>query len=247
MKKIVGNWKCNLDLIDVVDYFDFINMYSYDHTKLHIGLAVPTVWLFLAKSSTSNFRIYAQDVDYVPYGSYTSKLSYKHLLNIETNQTIIGHSETRLYSNNSDEEINKKVLKCLENNIEVILCIGEPLEVYQEHNVNQYLLNQLSRDTKGINLNTISKLTIAYEPIWAIGTNKTPTLLEIYDVIKLIKDFFVINYDFDVSVLYGGSVNISNVADLAKISNLDGFLIGTASINPKTFIEIIGATGWNVN
>ena len=89
MKKIVGNWKCNLDLIDVVDYFDFINMYSYDHTKLHIGLAVPTVWLFLAKSSTSNFRIYAQDVDYVPYGSYTSKLSYKHLLNIETNQTIL--------------------------------------------------------------------------------------------------------------------------------------------------------------
>lgn len=247
MKKIIGNWKCNLNLVDVVDYFNFINMYDYNHNKITIGIAVPSIWLLLAKSSTGKFRIYSQDVDYIKFGSHTGKLSYEHLLNINVNQTIIGHSETRSFSNNSDEEINKKVITCLDNDIEVILCIGEPINVYEEKRVFDFIINQIKSAIKNVNISKLDKLTIAYEPIWAIGTNRIPSLVEIYNVILVVKEFFKSNYNFDISVLYGGSVNTNNVANLSAITNLDGFLIGSASIDPKTFVQIVRLTGWDVN
>ena len=247
MKKIIGNWKCNQTLFEVVEYFEMINHFDYDHTKLEIGIAVPDVWLFLAKSSTKKFDIIAQNVNLNDFGSFTGTTSCKHLNDIGIKSTIIGHSEVRKYLNENNEIINKKILTCLANNIKVILCIGEPIEVYENDEVFEYLVNQLSINLANVNTQDLQNITIAYEPIWAIGTNKTPTVDEIENIIILLKQYFDVNFGVTINILYGGSVNISNVASFSSIDVLDGFLIGTASLNPKTLIDMVRLTQWDKN
>ncbi len=247
-KKIIGNWKCNQTLSGVVNFANIINDVNFKNT-FEIGIAVPDVWLFVAKTYfKNNIKIFAQDIDYVPFGSYTARTSYKHLENIGINNVIIGHSETRIFSNNDEHEINQKIKKCLSEGFNVILCIGETLEIYNNKQTDGFLLRQIANALKGINNNLLLKnLTIAYEPIWAIGTNKIPSNNEIEMIINIIKQFGQINYETNFNVLYGGSVNDDNINYLSNIQNLDGFLIGTASLDANQFIKLIGRTKWNAS
>ncbi len=246
-KKIIGNWKCNQILSDVVNFADTIKEVNFKN-DFEIGIAIPNVWLFVAKTYfKDSINIYAQDVDYIPFGSYTARTSYQHLENIGIKNVIIGHSETRLFSNNSDYEINKKIEKALSQDFNVVLCIGETIDTYNKKQTDGFLLRQIANALKDIDKTLLKKITIAYEPIWAIGTNKTPSNEEIEMIITIIKQFGQINYETNFDVLYGGSVNLDNINYLSTIPNLDGFLIGTASLNAKQFINLIERTKWNVS
>ena len=142
---------------------------------------------------------------------------------------LVGHSEIR--NNETDEMINIKIKIILKNNLIPILCIGESLEAYNQKQTKEILKKQIQNALKDTN----EKVIISYEPVWAIGTGKTPTNEEIIDIINYIKSLF----NYDITVLYGGSVSLENIETLNKINNVNGFLIGKAATNPSSLKKII--------
>ena len=142
---------------------------------------------------------------------------------------LVGNSEIR--NNETDEMINIKIKIILKNNLLPILCIGESLEAYNQKQTKEILKKQIQNALKDTN----EKVIISYEPVWAIGTGKTPTNEEIIDIINYIKSLF----NYDITVLYGGSVSLENIETLNKINNVNGFLIGKAATNPSSLKKII--------
>ncbi len=231
MKKyLIANWKCNFTKKELSNYF---NEFDNIKTEIKLGFAVPSIFLMQAKAQTS-LPILAQDIEAFGYGSHTGRVSYQHLLDTQINGVIIGHSEQRVFNDNTNEIIQKKVAVALANNFDVFLCCGEPLEVYEKNETKKFIKAQLDSALKDVDLTKVKDhLVIAYEPIWAIGTGKIPTNDVIDDIAKFIKD------TYHLDVLYGGSVNEKNIQELRNITNINGFLIGSASIDPKIFINII--------
>lgn len=214
---------------EISNYFNTLN--NVDARNLNISFAVPSIFLLECKK-LSKFEIFAQDVEYFEYGSNTGRLSYQHLIDNNIDGSIIGHSEQRRFNDNTDEVINNKIKKLLDNNLNIILCIGEPKEIYEKNETIEYLYNQLELNLKNINLDK-NKIIIAYEPIWSIGTGLIPNNEYIFNIVKKIKE------KYDLNILYGGSVNKNNISKLMEIKNIDGFLIGSGSINPNDFLEMI--------
>ncbi len=232
MKKyLIANWKCNITANELKNYF--VSFKNLDCGDIKIAFAVPSIFLLQAKQLTS-LPIIAQDIEYFKYGSHTGRISYEHLLDNNIQGTIIGHSEQRVFNDNTDEIINEKVKVALNHQMQVFLCIGEPLEIYQNKETKNFLKRQLEIALKGVDINHVKdQLIIAYEPIWAIGTGKIPSCEEIQDIIQFIKS------QYNLDVLYGGSVNEDNIEALKKIDNINGFLIGSASYQPQKFINLL--------
>lgn len=228
-KYLIANWKSNMTIDKLENYFSNLN--NIELKNLNIAFAVPSIFIHLAKQKT-NLNIIAQDVEYFDYGSHTGRISYQHLLDFNINTSIIGHSEQRVFNDNTDEIINQKIIKLTNNNINVILCIGEPKEIYDKKQTKDFILNQLAMDLKNVEINK-DKIIISYEPVWSIGTGVVPSNEYIEEIINCIKS------KYDLDVLYGGSVNKNNINELKNINNLNGFLIGSGSINPNDFIDMI--------
>ncbi|MEK7634417.1 MAG: triose-phosphate isomerase family protein, partial [Patescibacteria group bacterium] len=177
-------------------------------------------------------------------GHYTGEISPKMLKNLGVEYVIIGHSERRRHLNETDEMINKKVLATLKTELKVILCVGEPLEIRKKGKkaIENFIKNQLQKDLKRIeNLKLkIKNLAIAYEPIWAIGAGHSDTPEDALEMIKYIKKFLqTTNYKLQTKVLYGGSVDGKNIKNFLKYDEIDGFLIGHASLNKNEIKTII--------
>ncbi|MFA5099221.1 MAG: triose-phosphate isomerase, partial [Candidatus Paceibacterota bacterium] len=181
----------------------------------------------------------------------TGEISPDMLKDFGAEYVIVGHSERRKYLNETDELINKKVIAGLNGGLKVILCIGENLAIRRLgiKAVKKFVKNQLQKDLKSITTNYKSQTTnliIAYEPIWAIGTGKACNPEDALEIIKFIKQALSIKYKYKVSsikVLYGGSVDGKNVADFIKYKDIDGVLVGGASLKPKEVLEIIKKVG----
>lgn len=236
MKYIIGNFKSNM----TNEYFlEYLNLLSKIDDNKNIGIAPPSIFLKDAISNLKKIKVYAQDCEAFKYGSHTGRISYEHLLDISINNVIIGHSEQRLFNDNTNEIINNKLQILTKNNFNIILCIGESLENYKNNETIIFLKSQLVSALKEIPKE--SKIIIAYEPVWSIGTNKIPTLNEIKNVIinikKIINDFYGEKIDFPI--LYGGSVSNNNINELLTIEEIDGFLIGNASLEFEGFKNII--------
>ncbi len=210
MKKlVVANLKMNMDYEMTLEYVKQVNK------NIVICPSYIFIPFFINKTLVG-----AQNCSRYEKGSYTGEISALHLKQIGVDYVIIGHSECR--KNDSDEIINQKIKMALKNGLKVILCIGEN----KDDNRELKLLNQLKEDLIDIDLDNI---IIAYEPIWAIGTNVIPTNQEIEMSSKLIKEYIKNNYEKEVLVLYGGSVDLGNIDELKKVQNIDGFLVGRAS------------------
>ncbi len=231
MKKyLIANWKCNLTKSELLTYFKAFETLKTDIT---LSFAIPTIFLMKAKELTS-LPILAQDMEAFKYGSHTGRTSYEHLLDNHIDGVILGHSEQRVFNDNTNEIINEKVKVALNQHLKVYLCCGESLDVYEQGDTKAFIKNQLDIALKDVDLTQYKdQLVIAYEPIWAIGTGKIPTNEIIDEIAQYIKD------TYHVDVLYGGSVNENNIKTLKTIKSINGFLIGSASINPQTFLEII--------
>ena len=176
-------------------------------------------------------------------GAFTGEISPKMLNDIKADYVILGHSERREYFNEDDELINKKVLSALDHDIVPILCVGETLEEREANKQEEKVKDQLEKDLKGIEGKDITKVIIAYEPIWAIGTGKTASAEDADDMCAFIrnyiKDAFCEDCAEKIRIQYGGSMKPANVKELLAKENIDGGLIGGASLKANDFEQLI--------
>lgn len=235
MKKlIVANLKMNLTLEEANDYLDIIKKNIIDQLEIIICPSFPFLPLFKNK----DYKLGAQNCYYLDKGSYTGEVSPLQLKTIGVSYIIVGHSERRIYFKENNELINDKLKAILKHNIKPILCIGETMEERLLHKTFIVLKKQLNEALKDIESDMLTDIVIAYEPVWAIGSGKTPTSQEIAEVINYIKDLIKKEYKIDnIIVLYGGSVNLKNIKVITNIA--DGVLIGSASVDADNFINMI--------
>lgn len=211
-------------------------------SKDEIIVCVPYIDLFytLLEAQQTNIHVGAQNVFYEDKGAYTGEVSATMLKSINTEYVIIGHSERRRYFNETDEIVNKKVRKALENGLKPIICVGETLEEKEQGKAIEVITNQVAKALKDLTIKDLSNTIIAYEPIWAIGTGKTATKEDAESSIKSIREKIksIFNTD-DVSILYGGSVKPENAKELFSMPNIDGALVGGASLKADSFAGIV--------
>ena len=224
-KLVIANFKMNGSK-------EFIENWAKDfheekESNKIIIVALPSV--YLSNFKDSNFNLAGQNVSNQSSGAFTSQLSAQMLKDCGAEYCLIGHSETRQYLMETNENIKQKFDQLAQESIQQVLCIGEPLEIKEASKTTDYLLEQLellSSDQENI--------IIAYEPIWAIGTGLTPEIEDIQLAVDCIRGRF----NKSIKVLYGGSVNSSNAANISAKTDIDGLLVGGASLNPKEFAKI---------
>ena len=243
-KVIAGNWKMNMLPNEAIDYISEFAPLVKD-TNNEVILCVPYTDLFYALLNVqeTNIKIGAQNMHYEEKGAYTGEISPKMLKSIGVEYVIIGHSERRQYYNETDETVNKKIKAAFENGLKPIVCVGETLEEREQGKTKEKITTQTRLALEGLTKEQVSKVIIAYEPIWAIGTGKTATSEDANNSIKEIREEISKIYGKDVSecviIQYGGSVKSSNAKELFTTSDIDGGLVGGASLKPDEFAKIV--------
>lgn len=243
---IAGNWKMFKTRDEAINFILSVNdkMPSIEDVDT-VVCAQFTALRCLVKRQMENLRIGAQNMHWADEGAYTGEVSGLMLKSIGVSYVIIGHSERRQYFNETDEDINKKLKKAFEVELTPILCIGESLEQRESGKTNDHLKNQLAKDLEGLTEEQVKKLVIAYEPIWAIGTGRTATPEIAEETCKYIREEVARMFGSEVAeemrIQYGGSVKTSNVDVLMSMPNIDGALIGGASLKADDFITLCHA------
>lgn len=245
-RKIVigGNWKMNLLPSEVSAYADNLIKYMPKDCKTETIIAVPFVMLPLAQLAfgSSSVVVAAQNVSEYDVGAYTGEVSIHQLRDLGITHVIVGHSERRTIFGESDSAVNAKVTKLLKNSMTPILCVGESEDIRTSGSTEDFISAQLSSALSGVSINDILRVIIAYEPIWAIGTGITATTAQAEDVCAFIRAELRNKFGSiadSVTVIYGGSMNSGNAEELLRCKNIDGGLIGGASLSPDTFAQII--------
>ena len=239
-KVIAGNWKMNMLPNEAIEFIEKLAPLVKD-TENEVILCVPYTDLFYAllTAQGKNIKIGAQNMHFEEKGAYTGEVSGKMLKSINVEYVIIGHSERRQYFAETDETVNKKVKAAFENGLKPIVCVGETLEQREEGKAFDVITEQTKLALEGLAKEQVENTIIAYEPIWAIGTGKTATKEDANDAIKKIREKIVEIYGQKVAdrviIQYGGSVKSTNAKELFEMSDIDGGLVGGASLNPDEF------------
>ena len=243
-KIIAGNWKMNMLPNEAIGYIDELAQ-LVKNTENEVILCVPYIDLFysLLTAQETNIHIGAQNMHYEETGAYTGEVSGSMLKSINVEYVIIGHSERRQYYNETDDSVNKKVKSALKNGLNPIMCVGETLEEREAGKTEKIITSQTKKGLEGLTNEEIENTIIAYEPIWAIGTGKTATNEDANNSIKAIREEIAKIYGNElannVHILYGGSVKSSNAKELFEMSDIDGGLVGGASLKADEFSKII--------
>lgn len=210
-----------------------------------IILCVPFTDIFYAWHSLegSNIKLGAQNMHWEESGAYTGEVSGQMLKSVGVEYVIIGHSERRAYFAETDETVNKKIKAAFANELKPIVCVGESLDQREAGKTEEIITNQTEKALEGLTNEQIKNTIIAYEPIWAIGTGKTATAEDANNSIKAIRNKIESLYGKDVAqeviIQYGGSVKSSNAKELFETSDIDGALVGGASLKPDEFAKIV--------
>lgn len=241
---IAGNWKMHKTIAEALEFVNDVKD-KVNNDNVEAVICAPFTLLKDLKEATkgTNIKIGAQNMHWEETGAYTGEVSGKMLEVINVEYVIIGHSERRQYFAETDETVNKKVKSAFKYNLKPIVCVGETLEQKEEGKTNEIITSQTKLALEGLNTEQVKKLTIAYEPIWAIGTGKTATSEDANNSIKEIRNEIKNIYGEEVaekvSILYGGSVKASNAKELFETSDIDGALVGGASLSVEEFKNII--------
>ena len=244
---IAGNWKMNKTLTETRAYADSLKPLLGKHRWCEVVLCVPGVNVFAAARffKDAKLDIGAETCHYEERGAYTGEVSAPMLREVGAKYVIIGHSERRQYYNETDLDVNKKVRAALKNSLRPIVCVGESLEQRELGVTEDLITYQLKTAIAGLSDTQMRRVTIAYEPIWAIGTGKTATAEEAGAVCAHIRTIIRKKYGArvarSISILYGGSMNAENAAELLAQPDIDGGLIGGAALQPDTFMGIVHA------
>ena len=243
-KVIAGNWKMNKTPIEVVSFMEtFPELVKNAEAEVILCAPYIDVMVLMKLADDTNIKVGVQNMHYEESGAYTGEVSPKMLRDIGVDYVIIGHSERRAYYNETDESVNKKLKAAFNYNLKPILCVGETLEQREEGITKELITTQTRLALEGLSNEQVKKVIIAYEPIWAIGTGKTATSLEANEAIKWIRDEIRAIYGDEVAdeviLQYGGSVKSSNAKELFEMSDIDGGLVGGASLDPTEFSKIV--------
>lgn len=243
-KVIAGNWKMNMLPNEAMKFIEDLVPLVKD-TENEVILCVPYTDLFYAllTAQGTNIKIGAQNMHFEEKGAYTGEVSGKMLKAINVEYVIIGHSERRQYFNETDETVNKKIKAAFANELKPIVCVGETLEERENGKTVEIITSQTELALDGLSKEQVVNTIIAYEPIWAIGTGKTATSEDANNSIKEIRNKIAQIYGQEVAnsviIQYGGSVKSTNAKELFSMSDIDGGLVGGASLKAEEFSKIV--------
>lgn len=243
---VVGNWKMNLKRDEGLYLInDVINLLPLDN-KVEVVFAPSFIHLYKVNKMCLNLdkvNTASQNVSKEERGAFTGEISAEIIRSANVKYTIIGHSERREYFKETNEDLKQKVDVSLENNLEVIFCCGESLDQREEKVHFNWIKIQISESLFHLSSDDFRKIIIAYEPIWAIGTGVTASSDQAEEIHRFIRQIIDERYGNEIanntSILYGGSCNPTNARDIFSKDNIDGGLIGGASLNAESFVEII--------
>ena len=239
---IAGNWKMNLTPSQGVELVNQLKPLVID-ADCDVVVCVPATDIYAVGQALkgSNIKLGAENVHFAESGAYTGEISADMLLELGVEYVIIGHSERRQYFNETDETVNLRTLQALKKGLTPIVCVGETLEERETNKTEEVLKRQIVEGLKGVE--DLTKIVIAYEPVWAIGTGKTATSEQANETIgyirNLLKQVFCENCANKVRIQYGGSMKPSNAKELMAMSEIDGGLIGGASLKAVDFSQIV--------
>jgi triosephosphate isomerase (TIM) len=248
---ISGNWKMNLthlEAIAVVQKLAF-SLDQQDHSRADVSIHPPFTALrsvqTVLDADDIPIALGAQDVHWETSGAYTGEISPTMLAKLNVSYVIVGHSERRQYFGETDESVNRKVRAVLAAAMTPIMCVGETFEEREAGATESKVLGQIKAGLDSVTRESVSGLVIAYEPIWAIGTGRTATPQDAQDVCGAIRAAVSVEHGADaakgVRIQYGGSVNSANSAGLLAQPDIDGALVGGASLDPTEFAQIVAA------
>lgn len=242
---IAGNWKMNTTVNEALNLVKEIQPDLNKITKIERVICPPFISLVPVHDliQGSQIKLGAQNVYFAEKGAFTGEISALMLVDL-CEYVVIGHSERRQYFQETGEIISKKVSAALNSNLKPILCVGENLKEYEAGKTRQIVTEQMESSLAGVT--KTETLTIAYEPVWAIGTGKAATSLQANETVKLIRSLVAKKYGnvlaASMRILYGGSVTSSNIAEFVSQPEIDGALVGGASLKAKEFIDIVRIT-----
>ncbi len=245
-KIIAGNWKMYKDLAEANDFFTFFieNMQDTD-AEIIIAPSFTNLWHAFDTTRDYPIEIIAQNMHEAEDGAFTGEVSVHMLKSIGIKRVILGHSERREYFGETDMILSDKVRTALANDMKIIFCIGEKIEDRKEENHFKLVENQLRNGLFHLNEEQWASVVIAYEPVWAIGTGETASPEQAQEMHQFIRKTIAGKYSTQVadtvSILYGGSVKPANAKDLFAQPDIDGALVGGASLEVESFIDIISA------
>ncbi|XP_046396346.1 triosephosphate isomerase [Ischnura elegans] len=239
-----GNWKMNGNKAEINGIIDFLSKGPLD-PNVEVVVGVPAIYLDYSRSKLPrSIGVAAQNCYKVAKGAFTGENSSAMILDVGADWVILGHSERRNVFGENDELIGEKVRHALESGLSVIACIGETLDEREGGRTEEVVFRQTAAISKAIGQGSWEKVVLAYEPVWAIGTGKTASPEQAQEVHDQLRKWLAKEVSSDVSqktrILYGGSVTAGNCKELAKKEDIDGFLVGGASLKPE-FVNIINA------
>ncbi len=238
---IAGNWKMNKTVAEAKAFFnEFLSQIDVDDPEVVVCPTYTSIAAAVECTKGTNVGIGAQNIYFEDGGAYTGEVTADMIKEAGCEYVIIGHSERRQYFAETDEGVNKKTIKALEKGLVPIVCVGETLEEREDDNTFDVIKTQVEKAMKDVN--EPKKVIIAYEPVWAIGTGKTATDEQANEVCEYIRKLLVEIFDKDIAdcmrILYGGSVNAGNVKKLMSMSDIDGALVGGASLKAD-FVTLV--------
>jgi len=241
---IAGNWKMNNTIAQSIQLVNEIKNENFNE-NVEVVVAVPFTSLSDVKKAIqgSRVKLAAQNMHWEANGAYTGEVSPLMLKEIGVEYCIIGHSERRQYFNETDETVNKKVKAALSYGIKPIICVGETLEQRENKEAEEVVKKQILKALEGVEAENIKDIVIAYEPVWAIGTGRTASKEDADQMCGYIRKMIGNKYDEEaaetIRIQYGGSVKPNNIKELMEMENIDGALVGGASLVAEDFIKIV--------
>jgi len=240
---MAGNWKMYKTYDEALKFIYEVNNKLPNKDVVETIIFPPAMLLVsLVKRQGDNLEIGAQNMHYENCGAYTGEISAEMLRTVGVTHVLVGHNERRRYFAESDEDVNKKAQQALEHSLSPVICFGETEEQYLHHNTDNILRRQVHAALIGLPEDKMDKVILAYEPIWAVGTGKTATPEIANEKCKLIRSFVEELYGKDTAnnmrILYGGSVNPDNIKSLVDQPDVDGALVGGASLDSSKFIDM---------
>lgn len=245
-KLLLGNWKMNKTVTEAVEFAKGakeLGKEARSH-KIDIGVCVPYLCLqSVKKILKKSIIVGAENVHYEASGAFTGEISIPMLKDINIDTAIIGHSERREYDNETSEKCNKKVLALLENGMTPVYCCGESLETFESGKTKDFVKEQIITGFKDVKPEDASKVVVAYEPIWSIGTGKNASTEIAQDVCafirKILRGLYGTKIANKIRILYGGSVKPNNIKEYLSQKDVDGALVGGASLKLDSYKELL--------
>ncbi|MGM0902658.1 MAG: triose-phosphate isomerase [Bacillota bacterium] len=244
---IAGNWKMHKTLPEAKKFIEDVNGLVPSNDKVESVVCAPALFLgqLVEAARNHDLKIGAQNMHFEESGAFTGEISPKALEDIGVNYVIIGHSERREMFNETDETVNKKTLAAFKYNLTPIVCCGETLEQRENGETNEFVGSQVTKALEGLSEEQLKQTVIAYEPIWAIGTGKSSTAEDANETCAHIRKVLAERFSTEVAeairIQYGGSVKPGNIKEYMAQSDIDGALVGGASLETDSFLQLLEA------